>query len=50
MSRNDDKAITDKIVLEEVSRIRDKVSQIGTVKLYFLLKDFLFYNQIKMGR
>ena len=50
MHRKDDKAITYKIVLEEVSRIRDKVPQLGTSKLYFLLKDFLLDNDIKMGR
>jgi hypothetical protein len=50
LGRNDDRAITDKIVLQEVSRIRDKVPQLGTSKLYFLLKDFLLDHDIKIGR
>ncbi|UZR97138.1 hypothetical protein [Chondrinema litorale] len=45
ISRNDDKEITDALVLEKASNIRDKIPQIGTAKLYFLLKDFLLANR-----
>lgn len=40
----------DKLILEEVKRIRKNMPKLGTRKVYYLLKPFLKQNGIKMGR